>query len=188
MKCPRCVQVIHKGAASCPHCGFSLGEGDELFGSEGPEMTRLDDGAGLMTRVGRERVKRAMGRFEHHFPQLWFAVRTGVPHPGEDDLRQFGFWLMNRATITDLQHGRAREGGLLLTIDPDGRKAGMTWGYRLDGHLNEDDTFLALSRAHSYWMEGRFDDGILRVIEEMTRLLMKRSRKAKHRAARGGAA
>ncbi|GAA5481103.1 TPM domain-containing protein [Haloferula sargassicola] len=189
MKCPRCVQVIHRGAEVCPHCAFSLSAADELYGTEGPEIERLDDKAGLMTRHAHDHVQRAIDHFERKFPQLWFAVHTGRP-PRGGDLRQHGFWLLNRANFTDLQTGRSREGGVLLVIDPDARQAGMTWGYRLDGHLGEDDTFLALSRAHAYWVEEHYADGIVRVIQELTRVLIKRARRAKRlgRRRKGGAA
>ena len=188
MKCPRCVQVIHRGAESCPHCAFSLEVADEAFGKAGPVMVRLDDRAGLMTRVARDHVQRAMDIFERRFPQLWIAIHTGRP-PGNADLRQYGFWVLNRAEVTDLGAGRPREGGILIAIDPDHKQAGITWGYRLDGHLGEDDTFLAMSRAHAYWVEGTYDQGILRVIEELSRVLVKRSRRAKRLGSRrkGGA-
>ncbi|MBB5352289.1 hypothetical protein HNR46_002532 [Haloferula luteola] len=189
MKCPRCVQVIHRGAEVCPHCAFSLAVADEWYGSEGPRMARLDDGGGLMTRAARDQVQRAMDRFERKFPQLWFAVHTGRP-PGGGDFRQYGFWVLNRAEVTDLQAGRPREGGILLAIDPDTRQAGMTWGYRLDGHLGEEDTFMAMSRAHAYWVEGLYEAGILRVMEETTRVLIRRARRAKRlsRVRKGGVA
>ncbi len=150
-------------------------------------MPLLDDRAGLMTKLGRDHVQRAMDHFERKFPQLWFSIHSGRPAAG-GDLRQYGFWLLNRARLTDLQEGRPREGGILLVIDPDTKQAGMTWGYRLDGHLGEDDTFLAMSRAHAYWVEGRYEDGIVRAIQEITRVLIKRARRAKRLGARGGVA
>ncbi|MBK1827148.1 TPM domain-containing protein [Haloferula rosea] len=178
MKCPRCVQVIHRGAGSCPHCGFSLVDADERFGSEDVRIRRLEDVAGLMRSVERQRVEAAMDRFEQSFPQLFFAVYTGLPE-GRSDLRQFGFWLLNRAAFEDVDVSRPNERGILLTIDPDGKAAGMSWGYMLDAFLKEEDTFLCMSRAHAYWVEGRFAEGIVRVLEQLSLVLEKRSRQAR---------
>lgn len=178
MKCPRCVQVIHRGAGACPHCGFSLVDADERFGGEEVRIRRLEDVAGLMRSVERKRVEAAMDKFERSFPQLFFAVYTGLPE-GRSDLRQFGFWLLNRAAFEDVAVERPNEHGILLTLDPDGKAAGMSWGYMLDAFLSEEDTFLCMSRAHAYWVEGRFAEGILRVLEQVSLVLEKRSRQAR---------
>lgn len=184
MKCPRCVQAIHRGAEACPHCGFVLADLDAAFGERAVAMERLNDGGGLLTRAGRDRVMRAMRGFERRFPQLWWLIYT-VPVPWGGDLRQFGFWLMNRAEVVDMPVGRSRDACVVLAIDPDIKSAALSWGYALDAHLGEDDTFVAMSRAHAYWVEARFDDGILRLIEEMSGILRVRARRARRR---GGAA
>ena len=74
MKCPRCVQAIHRGAEACPHCGFVLADLDAAFGERAVAMERLNDGGGLLTRAGRDRVTRAMRGFERRFPQLWWLI------------------------------------------------------------------------------------------------------------------
>jgi hypothetical protein len=183
IKCPRCVQAIHRGAEQCPHCGFSIGHLDRIYGERAPGLERLSDGGGLLTQGGRNRVMKAMRRFERRFPQLWWLIHTLQPAPGAD-LRQFGFWLMNRGEVADVPMGRSRDACLVLAIDPDAKEASLSWGYLLDRHLGEDDTFVAMSRAHAYWVEARFDDGILRLLEEMTHLLSIRSRRAARKGGR----
>ena len=178
MKCPRCVQVIHRGAGACPHCGFSISEADARFGSEEVVIRKLEDGAGLMRSSERFRVEQAMEHFERRFPQLFFAVYTGRTE-GRSDVRQFGFWLLNRAAFTDVPLNRPNECGILLTIDPDAKSAGVSWGYGLDAFLNAEDTFLFLSRAHAYWVEGRYSEGIIRGLDQLSRILVKRCRQAR---------
>ena len=151
---------------------------DQRFGRDEWRLSRLADGAGLMRSAERERVELAMDRFQGRFPQLFFAVFTGGPG-GRSDVRQFGFWLLNRAAFEDVALERPNECGILLTIDPDAKAAGLTWGYGLDPFLNESDTFTVLSRAHAYWVEGRFSEGVLRVIRELERLLVKRAGQAR---------
>ncbi|MEP4079332.1 TPM domain-containing protein [Haloferula sp.] len=178
MKCPRCVQVIHRGAGACPHCGFGILEADERYGSGEVVIRRLEDQAGLMRSSEREKVEVAMDRFEKRFPQLFFAVYTSRTE-GRSDVRQFGFWLLNRAAIQDVDLDRPNECGILLTIDPDAKSAGITWGYALDAYLTAEDTFLFLSRAHAYWVEGRYSEGIVRGLKQLSKVLTKRCRQAK---------
>jgi hypothetical protein len=126
----------------------------------------------------RARIEDAMERFERRFPQLFFAVHTGRPE-GRSDVRQFGFWLLNRAAFKDVPLERPNECGILLAIDPDAKSAGMSWGYALDAFLTAEDTFLFLSRAHAYWVEGRYCDGILRGLDQLSGILAKRCRQAR---------
>jgi hypothetical protein len=178
MKCPRCVQRIHRAASSCPHCGFSITDSDGRFGEEEVTLRSLTDAAGILRRGERERVEAAMERISRRFPQLFVAIYTGAL--GEvANLRQFGFWLLNRSAFEDVPVGKPNEAGILLTIDPETKAAGIVFGYLLDPFLDESDTFECLSRAHAYWLEGRYADGIVRVCAHLEGILAKRSRQAR---------
>jgi uncharacterized membrane protein YgcG len=178
MKCPRCVQVIHRGANLCPHCGFGLADADSRYGHEEVALRRLGDIAGLIRAKDRPKVSAALDRFSKRFPQLFFAVYTGSGQGG-GNLRQFGFWLLNRAAFEDVPVERPNEAGILLVIDADSKSAAVTWGYMLDPFLSEEDTFLCLSRAHAYWLEGNFADGIVRMIAQLGKILRKRAAQAR---------
>ena len=177
MKCPRCVQVIHRGAAVCPHCGFGLAEVDAKHGAEEVSLRRLADVAGLIRNRERGKVSAALDRFCRKFPQLFFAVYTSSGQGG--NLRQFGFWLLNRAAFEDVPVDRPNEAGILLVIDADSKSASVTWGYTLDPFLTEEDTFQCLSRAHAYWLEGRYAEGTVRMIEQLEKVLKKRAAQAR---------
>jgi len=177
MKCPRCVQKIHRAAESCPHCGFVLSEADALFGAQEVRLRSLTDAAGLMRRQDRAKVEKAMERFNRRFPQLFIAVHTGS-FRGFSNLRQFGFWLLNRGAFEDVPVHLPNEAGILLALDAESKAAGMTFGYRAEAFLTEEDTFRCLSRAHAYWLEGRHADGIVRAIAQLEEILIKRSRQA----------
>lgn len=178
MKCPRCVQVIHRGAGLCPHCGFGLAEADERYGHEDVRLRRLADVAGLMRSRERGKVTAALDHFCRRFPQLFFAVYTGSGQGG-GNLRQFGFWLLNRAAFEDVPVDRPNEAGILLVIDADPKSATVTWGYLLDPFLTEEDTFICLSRAHAYWLEGRFAEGTVRMIQQLEKVLRKKASQAR---------
>lgn len=178
MKCPRCVQRIHRAAASCPHCGFSIADADVRFGDDELRLRSLTDSAGILRRGDRERVEVALEKFSRRFPQLFAAVYTGAL--GEvSNLRQFGFWLLNRSAFEDVPVEKPNEAGILLTIDPESKAAGIVFGYLLDPFLEESDTFECLSRAHAYWLEERYADGIIKALVHLEGILCKRSRQAR---------
>src|SRR6478752_2942155 len=178
MKCPRCVQRIHRAAASCPHCGFTLADADGYFGAGEVRIRCLTDSAGILRRGDRQRVEVAMEQITRRFPQLFVAIYTGSL--GEvSNMRQFGFWLLNRSAFEDVPVEKPNEAGILITIDPESKAAGIVFGYLLDPFLEESDTFECLSRAHAYWLEGRYADGIVRVLAHLDGILRKRSRQAR---------
>lgn len=178
MKCPRCVQSIHRAAESCPHCGFTLADADARFGAEDVRLRCLADTAGLLGRRDRERVEDALARFTRRFPQLFVAIFTG--RLGETGyLRQFGFWLLNRAAFEDVPVEKPNASGMLIVIDPESKTAGMAFGYLLDPFLDEGDTFDCLSRGHSHWLEGRYADGMLKTLAQLEVILKKRCRQAR---------
>lgn len=119
-----------------------------------------------------------MERIAKRFPQVFVAVYTGAL--GEvANLRQFGFWLLNRSAFEDVPVDKPNEAGILLTIDPDSKAAGIVFGYLLDPFLDESDTFECLSRGHAYWLEGRYAEGITRALRHLESVLAKRSRQAR---------
>ena len=151
---------------------------DARFGSGELRLRCLTDRSGILRRSERQRVEAAMARFARIFPQIFVAVYTGglgeIGH-----MRQFGFWLLNRAAFEDVPMDKPNEAGILLSIDPENKAAGMVFGYLLDPYLEEADTFECLSRAHAYWLEGRYADGILKCLLHLEGILCKRSRQAR---------
>ena len=178
MKCPRCVQLIYRAAVVCPHCGFGMADSDRMFGDSGVKLRSLTDAAGIFRRNDRDRLEDEMERIGNVFPQVFVAVYTGSV--GEmANLRQFGFWLLNRGLFEDVPVEKPNEAGILIVIDPDSKAAGITFGYLLDPFLEEQDTFDCLSRAHAYWLEGRYTEGLLKCLSQLQKLLRKRSRQAR---------
>lgn len=178
MKCPRCVQRIHRAAASCPHCGFSIAEADARFGPHGLRLRRLTDKAGILRHGDREQVEAALERITRRLPQLFAAVYTGALGEAAN-IRQFGFWLLNRTTFEDVAADQRNDACILITLDPESKTAGMVFGYQLDAFLEESDSFDCLSRAHAYWLEERYADGFVKALAHLEAVLCKRSRQAR---------
>lgn len=178
MRCPRCVLQIHRGAAECPHCAFTLQEADSRFGTAAVPMRLLADSAGVFRRHERRKIQSALDRLNRKFPQLFMAIYTGSGG-GMANLRQFGFWLLNHGQFEDLPAGCSNRAGILLVLDPSAKAAAISFGYALDPFLDQDDTFDCLSRAHAWWLEGRHMEGVLRTIAHMEEILCRRSRQAR---------
>jgi hypothetical protein len=141
-------------------------------------LRRLTDSAGILRRGDREQVQAALDHITRRFPQIFVAVYTGAL--GEvANIRQFGFWLLNRSAFEDVAVELPNEAGILITIDPESKAAGMVFGYLLDPFLEESDTFDCLSRAHACWLEGRYADGIVKTLAHLDGVLRKRSRQAR---------
>ena len=182
MKCPRCVQKIHRGAESCPRCGFVLHHADALFVDVPRSMPALADRAGLMRMTERNHVSHAMKRFSSRFPDLFFALYTGV-FRNHENMRIGGFWVLNRAKFED-QPQRPNDSCVLLIMDVERKAATLSFGYHLDAYLDEEDTFFCLSKAHPHWLEARYADGIVALIAALESILIKRSLQARRNSQR----
>jgi uncharacterized membrane protein YgcG len=155
-----------------------LADADEQFGADEIMLRSLTDGAGLFRKGERGRVEAAMAEIGRRFPQIFVAVYTGSL--GEvSNIRQFGFWLLNRAAFEDVPVTKPNEAGILFTIDPESKAAGIAFGYLLDPFLEETDTFECLSRAHSHWLDGRYADGLEKAIRHLGKILGRRCRQAR---------
>jgi hypothetical protein len=176
MKCPRCVLNIHRGAENCPHCGFSLPLIDADFILQDLTIRAVNDRAGLMRAVERERVARAIERFCRRFPELIFCVHTAV-FADVSHLRLFGFWILNNGSFAD-HPGRHRESAIVLTLDVERKAAGLSYGYHLEPYLDETSTFDCLCKAHPHWLEGKHDHGVIAVIKALEVMLRRASQQA----------
>lgn len=178
MRCPRCVQKIHRSAAQCPHCNFTLSDLDELYGSDEVRLKRLTDMAGALRLSERRKLEGVLDEFQLSFPQLFFSIYYGALED-RTNIRQFGLWLLNHAAYDDLEINRPNDGGILLLVDLNTKVASITFGYLLDPFLTEDDTFNILAKAHPYLLQGNHLKAAQLVARQLSRLLKRKSRQAK---------
>ncbi len=178
MKCPRCVQLIHHAASSCPHCGFTVEHADELFGAEDVILHKFTDTAGVMRMKEREPARKLLERFEKRFPQLFVAIYIGA-FDELPSLRQFGFWLLNRAAFKDVDLDRPNENGILIVLDVKAKSVGVTYGYSLMPYLTEDSTFEALSAGHPSLLQSEYLDAMRLIVGKLEKTLIKGWRKVR---------
>lgn len=150
---------------------------DEVFGGDAVLLDRVTDAAGALSRSEIEQVEDALRRFEHRFPQLFTVVYCGAL-PAQTSLRQFGFWLLNRAAVCDLEATRPNENGVLLILDTHGRSAAVVPGYLLECYLNESDLQRVLTAGRKSWGRGLWTPGLLAALGELSSRLCRRAEEA----------
>ena len=180
MKCPRCVQRIHRSASQCPHCGFSMRDLNAQFGDGDVRMRKLSDAAGVLKLTERKKANVWLKDFEERFPQLFFSVYYGALDE-ISNIRQFGMWLLNHGAFEDVDLSRPNDGGVLLIIDVNSRTATISFGYLLDEFLTENDTFKILSAAHPYLLQGNHVRALKVIINKISAVLGRRAARAKRR-------
>ncbi len=178
MKCPRCVQRVHRMARQCPHCGFCIADVDQIFGEDDVRLGILTDSAGVLRKRERLALRRMLRKFESTFPQLFFGIYFGTFRE-LPCLRQFGFWLLNRGAFEDVDISRPNEAGILLCVDVGGKSAGITYGYSVQPFLNDEATFKAVSAAHPHFLQGQWLKASEVVIRKVSRTLSRQSRRAR---------
>ena len=178
MKCPRCVQRVHRAADLCPHCGFEIREADRAFGAQEVRLKCLTDAAGVLRKREREPARKMLEEFQRKFPQLFFAVYFGTFRE-LPSLRQFGFWLLNRGAFEDVDVSRPNQCGVLLSVDVGGKSAGISFGYNLQPFLTEDTTFRALSAAHPYFLQEQYLKAMEVVVDRLSKTLRRQAKRAR---------
>ena len=150
---------------------------DEQYGSDAVLLDRVTDAAGVLSEPELDRLNEALVEYERQFPQLFATVYCGAL-PQQSSLRQFGFWLLNRAAVCDVDATRPNEHGTALVLDIHGRAAFLLHGYLVECYLSDADNAWILKKGQRAWNQGRWADGILAVLEAMSDRLRKRAAEA----------
>jgi len=144
--CPRCSEPLHHGHVACPVCAFSLEVVDAIFGSRRVRLQRLVDASKKISPEHAAQLNTRLDRFERDFPQLVFITYI-ADLPDNLDLRQLGFWLINRAII---ESPRGNDHAILLAIDNRQISASLSLGYFPEQHLGEDTLAAILDRLRPH--------------------------------------
>jgi hypothetical protein len=177
MNCPRCVREIPYASLTCSECGFSLFDQDSQFGGDAVSLDRVTSKCGQMSEAEVASIELALNEFERHFPQLFLAVYN-VALPVMASVRQFGFWLLNRAAINSVDITRPNENGALLVIDQTSGQAGLVVGYLLECYFPEPELAEILEAGRRDWGAGRMAAGVLAIIASFSKELKKKSKLA----------
>ena len=177
MKCPECLERIHDHAEECPHCGMTLERLSAAY--EGLELEVHDgvhDVAGVLKLETRKQMRAAVKACEKQFEGVSVAV-SFVALRNEQTLEAYGFYLMNlgeffRGSVwqTEMVDGRGR---VILVVDVEGKRVGLSYGYYFDGHVREKENFDVLSAGHASLLEGEMVTGCEQILISLKGLLKK---------------
>jgi uncharacterized membrane protein YgcG len=170
IKCPACAARLDMPAAICPKCKFSLPRLDTKFGTVPLHTSYLTDRAKSLTLEQLARLRESLQRFEVKFPQVLFSVFV-TDLPDGSSIREFTFWLANRAHFSSVESAGAENFDLLLVIEPARRSAALTVGYGLEKYLTEDDLRDVLDFVEPPLLDNKLERAIRICIEQLTRVL-----------------
>lgn len=128
------------------------------------------DTTGSLKPADQTKLKSRVSEIQRRFPQLALQV---VMHrfPAEHPFSMHVFWLFNAASFDgEGNRGKANH-ALLLAIDPGRGEAAIMPGYGLEPFLANDAVDQLLGIASPAWKDGRWVDGILRVLDGLDQWL-----------------
>ena len=118
----------------------------------------------------QKKLKRRITAIQNRFPQLVLQV---VMHhfPEEHPFSMHVFWLFNAASFAgDGNRGKDNH-ALLIAIDPARGESAIMPGYGLEPFLAGEAVDHLLELAGPAWENGRWADGILRVLDGLDQWL-----------------
>ena len=174
MKCPRCISEIAYGALMCGGCGFSILDQESLLGNDAVCLARVTNANQAFSEADLARLDAALDQFEQQFPQLFFAVYSAAL-PSSMRLREFAFWLLNRAAIPSLEITRPNENGCLLILEETSGEVAMVVGYLLECYFPETALQKILRSGKRAWSRGKLVEGVLSVIRCFTEAIVLKS-------------
>ena len=170
MKCPACGNSLDAPATDCPTCKFTLRRLDTKFGTVPLHTRYLTDRSSSLTLREISRLREMLRRFEKKFPQSLFSVFV-TDLPAGSDIKEFTFWLANRAQFGAIEAVGEYNFDLLLVIEAETGNAALTVGYGLEKFLLEDDLNAVLAAGLPAFRSGKLERGIRLCVEEMTKQL-----------------
>lgn len=170
MRCPYCQNPIQIGSPECPACRLTYPRTAALVGAVPRLQPGVADTARALPAGDAARLRRRVDLLGKRFPQLSLQV---VVHafPAEHPFPMHVFWLFNAAAFAGEGNRGNRNHALLLAIDPQRRESALMPGYGLEPFLSHEALDHLLELAGPAWQEGRWADGIHRVLDGLAQLL-----------------
>lgn len=163
MKCPRCTRALPYAAIRCGECGFTLHDVDSRLGNDSVYLARVTNANAIFAETEMAEVEALLDQFEKDFPQSFFAVYSAAL-PSTINVREFAFWLLNRAAIASVEITRPNENGCLLVLDSMSGQAILVVGYLLECYVTEEELAECLASGQVAWSCGNMVQGTKQVV------------------------
>jgi hypothetical protein len=147
---------------------------DASFGAEGVLLSRITDARHCLTSAEFRRLESLLLGFEARFPQLFLAIVLG-DLASESELREFGFWVLNRSAVAGVDITRPNENGILVVADPARCLAGIVLGSQVESVLAEHDLCAVLRDARQPFRHRGVAAGLRCIVGGLTRELRRRA-------------
>ena len=176
---------MHLSAEECPHCGLTLGLLDSVYAGFSRVVRRPHDTAGVLRVKDRARVAKWIAKAEKAFPQLYFSLAT-VSLRDDQQIRSYGYWLMNRGVFEERHESSRDDGCVLLVLDVNRKEVCVCFGYLMDRQMKEAEAFSALADAHPHLLEGNYVRSIDVMLRGVKKYVKRLCRRAKREAKKSG--
>lgn len=164
MRCPYCQTALSANSPECPSCRLTFPRTVALLGAAPRLVETLSDGANLIPASDHGRLRKRIAGVQERFPQLVLEVVT-YRFPAEHPFSTHVFWLFNAAEFAGSMRRGKDNHAIMLVIDPGRLEAAVIPGYGLEPFLSSEALGHLLDLAAPAWEEGRWVDGIVRVID-----------------------
>jgi uncharacterized membrane protein YgcG len=164
MKCPSCASPLATAEPRCPSCKLTLKALDIKFGALPRHSTYFTDRTDRVPLREMAAMRDTLELFHRRFPQCLFSVFV-ADLPRGTSVREYAFWLANRARFSSVENAQGENFDLLLLIDVGARAAALNVGYGLEEHLREEDLEAALDAFTGPMREGDMPAGVQACVE-----------------------
>jgi len=158
---------------------------DILYEGHDKKVKRPHDVAGVLRIAQRREIERWVDKVEKLFPDLFLGVAL-VAMGDTEDVRSYGFWLMNRGEFEGVPETAYAEGGVLLIFDVNKKEVCLHFGYLLDEVVDEREAYEVVSKAHPYLLEFDYMRAVEVMLGGLKNYLKKLSRDARKVASKRG--
>lgn len=170
MQCPYCRFSLRANAIECPACRLSYPRTCALLGAVPRLSPVVADTTRSLASADHDLLKRRIAAIEKRFPEL--SLQVVIHHfPKEHPFSMHAFWLFNAAALDGVGKRGGDNHALLLTIDPARGESALMPGYGLEPFLSDEGLGHLLDLAGPAWAEGRWTDGIMRVLDGLDQWL-----------------
>jgi len=170
MRCPYCQNPLVAGAEECPACRLTYPRARALLGAVPWLAPVVSDPGGLLGAAAQRKLWARIARLERRFRGLVMQVVI-QDFDQSQPLRLHVFRLFNAAALCGEALRGANNHALVLAISPRAGEAALMPGYGLEPLVPVDALDGLLELAAPPWREGRWTEGILRVIDGLDMLL-----------------
>ncbi|BCU78448.1 hypothetical protein [Luteolibacter sp. LG18] len=174
--CPACLVHLPVQSAFCPSCRFTGEDSMRMFPHGLPPLQPMLDAANLWTPADQAAIARRVRKTTHRFPQIRWSL-CSVDAAAIDNLRVFGFWMLNASPLAEGETAEQRAWTALLVFNGATGKAALVPGYGVEPWLGDDAWERILLEMAVAWGRGKRRVAVTRFFDAAEKSLRKACRK-----------